>query len=39
MVSQRLADFFITFMGYKCLNCGSIIDKTIVQNRLHHTEL
>ena len=34
MVSQRFADYFITFYGWKCLNCGSIVDKTIVQNRL-----
>ena len=34
MVSQRFADFFITFYGWKCLNCGSIVDKTIVQNKL-----
>jgi ssDNA-binding Zn-finger/Zn-ribbon topoisomerase 1 len=34
MVSQRFADYFITFYGWKCVNCGSIVDKTIVQNRL-----
>ena len=34
MISQRFADSFITFYGWKCLNCGSIVDKTIVQNRL-----
>lgn len=37
MVSQRFADYFITFYGFKCLNCGSIVDKTIVQNRLKPT--
>lgn len=35
MISQRFADYFITFYGWKCLNCGSIVDKTIVQNRLN----
>jgi len=39
MVSQRFSDYFITFYGWKCLNCGSIVDKTIVQNRLKATSL
>lgn len=39
MISQRFADYFITFYGFKCVNCGSIVDKTIVQNRMKPTSV
>ncbi len=33
MFQERLADFFITFYAWKCINCGSIIDNTILANQ------
>lgn len=33
MFQERLADFFITFYAWKCINCGSIIDNTILENK------
>ncbi len=33
MVYQRFDNNSMTFYGWKCLNCGSIVDKRIVQNR------
>jgi|GEM_PF-411393 len=33
MFVERLSDFFIVFKGLKCVNCGSILDKKIIE---HH---
>ncbi len=33
MYSERLSDFFLTFYAWKCVNCGSIVDHTILENR------
>lgn len=33
MFSERLSDFFLTFFAWKCVNCGSIVDRTILLNK------
>jgi hypothetical protein len=33
MYSERLSDFFLTFYAWKCVNCGSIVDHTILENK------
>ena len=33
MFSERLSDFFLTFYAWKCVNCGSIVDHTILENQ------
>ncbi|MBI3603020.1 MAG: hypothetical protein HY205_01025 [Nitrospirae bacterium] len=33
MMLERFSDFFIIFHAWKCINCGSIIDRTISNNR------
>jgi hypothetical protein len=34
MMLERFSDFFLIFYAWKCINCGSIIDRTICMNRL-----
>jgi len=33
MMLERFSDFFLIFYAWKCINCGSIIDRTISMNR------
>jgi hypothetical protein len=33
MVFERFSDFFVSFHAWKCINCGSITDRTINNNR------
>lgn len=33
MMLERFSDFFLVFYAWKCINCGSIIDRTISSNR------
>ena len=33
MFLERLSDFFLTFYAWKCVNCGAIMDRTILNNR------
>ena len=33
MMLERFSDFFMMFYAWKCFNCGSIIDRTIANNR------
>ncbi|HET8760363.1 MAG TPA: hypothetical protein VFN94_04805 [Nitrospiria bacterium] len=33
MYSERLSDYFLTFYAWKCVNCGSIVDHTILENK------
>lgn len=33
MMSERFSDFFLIFYAWKCINCGSILDRTISMNR------
>ncbi len=33
MYLERLSDFFVIFNVWKCINCGAIMDKTILDNR------
>ena len=33
MYSERLSDYFLTFYAWKCVNCGSIVDHTILENQ------
>ncbi len=33
MYLERLSDFFVIFNVWKCINCGALMDKTILDNR------
>jgi hypothetical protein len=33
MYLERLSDYFLTFYAWKCVNCGAIMDHTILRNR------
>jgi hypothetical protein len=33
MMLEQFSDFFLIFYAWKCINCGSIIDRTISRNR------
>lgn len=33
MMMERFSDFFLIFYAWKCINCGSIVDRTITANR------
>jgi len=33
MMLERFSDFFLVFYAWKCINCGSMIDRTISNNR------
>ncbi len=33
MYIERLSDFFVAFHVWKCINCGALIDKTILDNQ------
>ena len=33
MYVERMNDYFMTFYAWKCVNCGAIMDNTILQNR------
>jgi hypothetical protein len=33
MMLERFSDFFLIFYAWKCINCGSILDRTINSNR------
>ncbi|MFQ5456677.1 MAG: hypothetical protein ACE5EA_10870 [Nitrospirota bacterium] len=35
MFLERFYDYFITFEAWKCINCGAIMDKTILTNKKH----
>ena len=30
---ERFSDFFLVFYAWKCINCGTIIDRKIFNNR------
>ncbi len=32
MYMERLTDFFVIFNVWKCINCGALMDKTIIEN-------
>ncbi len=33
MMMERFSDFFLIFYAWKCINCGSIVDRTIASNK------
>ena len=33
MVSERCTDFSLVFYAWRCINCGTILDTTILQNK------
>jgi hypothetical protein len=33
MMMERFSDFFLIFYAWKCINCGSIVDRTIAANK------
>ena len=33
MMMERFSDFFLIFYALKCINCGSIVDRTIAANK------
>jgi len=32
MYIEHIADFFILFQAWKCINCGAMFDETILDN-------
>jgi len=34
MLNERVADFSLTFYAWKCVNCGALLDQTIVANQV-----
>ncbi|HET6465337.1 MAG TPA: hypothetical protein VFH55_06990 [Nitrospiria bacterium] len=39
MFIERFADYFLTFHAWKCVNCGAIMDQTILSNRAKGAEM
>ena len=39
MFIERFADYFLTFNAWKCINCGAIMDQTILSNRAKGAEM
>jgi hypothetical protein len=35
MTLERFSDFFLVFYAWKCINCGAIVDQTIIENQKH----
>lgn len=33
MYSERFADFALTFFAWKCINCGTVVDTGIIENK------
>lgn len=33
MMMERFSDFFLIFYAWKCINCGAIVDRTIIANK------
>ena len=33
MYGERVSDFSLTFYAWKCVNCGAVIDQTILMNQ------
>ena len=33
MYSERFADFALTFFAWKCINCGTVMDEDIIDNK------
>lgn len=33
MIEERYSDYFLVCHGWKCLNCGEIVDPIILKNR------
>jgi hypothetical protein len=33
MYNERVSDFSLTFYAWKCVNCGALIDQTILANQ------
>ncbi len=33
MFSERVSDFSLTFYAWKCVNCGAMVDQTILANQ------
>ncbi|MDH5527017.1 MAG: hypothetical protein OEY97_06865 [Nitrospirota bacterium] len=33
MYKERFADFSLTFFAWKCINCGTVMDAGIIENK------
>lgn len=33
MFVERFFDYFLTFHAWKCINCGAVMDQTILSNK------
>lgn len=33
MYVEPLSDFFVVFHVWKCINCGALLDQTIIENQ------
>ncbi len=33
MFVERFSDYYLTFYAWKCINCGAVMDQTILSNK------
>lgn len=33
MTNERLTDYSLVFFAWRCINCGTIVDNTIMKNK------
>ncbi len=38
MFVERFCDYFLTFHAWKCINCGAVMDQTILSNQQNQRE-
>ena len=38
MISERMTDFSLVFYAWRCVNCGTIMDGTILKNKKKPTD-
>jgi hypothetical protein len=38
MFMERFSDYFLTFHAWKCINCATVVDQTILSNKTQAPE-
>lgn len=38
MFMERFSDYFLTFNAWKCINCATVVDQTILSNKMQASE-
>ncbi len=39
MFIERFSDYFLTFHAWKCINCATVVDQTILANKIRSEEM